>query len=684
MDEKASNENLINDLSEINDDKNVVDLAYRVIGQLEEQNDNLVSQIEGCYKEIARLNHIIGTLNQEINEINYRHANSNVFKRNWSRMKKLMKNLRPSRIKTGLHYLKKEGFAATLRRYRASGAVNVDPKIVYQNWILKYEPKYEELQKQKKQQFDFMPLISIALPTYNTKKQFLTELIDSLEAQTYSNWELCIADGNSENKGEIESIIRRNPKIKYVMLDENKNIVGNTNEALKLCTGEYIGLLDHDDTLAPFCLYEVVKALNENPGADVLYSDEDKFTTSWGARFQPHFKPDFSPDYLRSINYITHFLVIKKTLMDSIGGFREGYDGAQDYDLVLRATEKANKVVHIPKILYHWRVHENSTSKDIGAKQYAVDAGKRAIESHLERIGMPGEVMSVDNKSMYRVRFNVDDEEKVSIIIPNKDHIDDLKKCINSILSRSTYGNYEIVIVENNSTRATTFNYYKKLEKHNKIKIVYYKGEFNYSKINNFAIDQCKGKYLLFLNNDTEVITPEWIEEMTMFAQRDDVGAVGSKLLYPNGTIQHAGVVIGLGGIAGHVNSGLPRDADGYFSRLKLVNNFGAVTAACMMVKKDDFIKAGRFEESLEVAFNDIDLCVKMLRMHKYNVYTPFCELFHYESKSRGLDLEGEKNKRFQREVKLAGELWKDELSKGDPYYNPNLSLYSGVFGLKD
>lgn len=671
---------LINELVNTEDEENAVNLAFRVIKQLEDENDLLKNQIGDCYKEINRLNGAILSLNQEINLINYQHQNSNVFKRNWSRIKKLLKNLRPSRIKKGLSYLRREGFAATLRRYRASGATNPDPKIAYQNWILNHEPKYSDLQEQKKKKFEYNPLISIVVPTYNTKKQYLEELLDSLEQQTYKNWELCIADGNSDNKKEIEEIICKNSKIKYVMLDENKNISGNTNEALKLCTGEYIGLLDHDDILAPFCLYEVVKALNEDRSTDVIYSDEDKFTTVNGARFQPHFKPDFSPDYLRSINYITHFFVIKKTLMDKLGGFIDEYNGAQDYDLILRATEIAEKIVHIPKVLYHWRVHENSTAMDVAAKQYVIDAGKKAVEAHIKRMNMPGEVSSLDNKSIYRVRFEVDDEEKISIIIPNKDHVDDLKKCINSILTRSTYSNYEIVVIENNSTHTSIFNYYKKLEKHNKIKVIYYEGDFNYSRINNFAIDSCNGKYLLFLNNDTEVITPEWLEEMVMFARRDDVGAVGAKLLYPNNTIQHAGVVVGLGGVAGHVYPGFPRDAAGYFHRLRLVNDYGAVTGACLMMKKEDFINAGGFDEELAVAFNDIDLCVKMLRLGKYNVYTPFCELYHYESKSRGLDLEGEKNIRFQGEVKMAKEKWKDVLSKGDPFYSPNLSLDTGLF----
>lgn len=676
----ADSKELINSLVNAEDEENAVTLAFRVIKQLEDEKDLLTSRLEDSYKEINRLNHVVLSLNQEINQINYQHSNSNVFKRNWSRMKKLLKNLRLSRIKKGFSYLRREGFAATLRRYRASGATNPDPKIAYQNWILNHEPKYADLQNQKRHKFEYSPLISIVVPTYNTKKQYLEEMIASLKAQTYDNWELCIADGNSDNRLEIEEVIKRNPKIKYVMLDENKNISGNTNEALKLCSGEYIGLLDHDDTLAPFCLYEVVKALNEDRSTDIIYSDEDKFTTLSGARFQPHFKPDFSPDYLRSINYITHFFVIKKSLMDELGGFIDEYNGAQDYDLILRATEKSDKIVHIPKVLYHWRVHENSTSMDVGAKQYVIDAGKKAIEAHIKRLDMPGEVTSLDDKSIYRVRFDVDDEEKVSIVIPNKDHIDDLKKCINSILTRSTYSNYEIVVVENNSTHASIFNYYKKLEKNNRIKVIYYEGEFNYSRINNFAIDSCNGKYLLFLNNDTEVITPEWLEEMVMFARRDDVGAVGAKLLYPNNTIQHAGVVVGLGGVAGHVYPGAPRDASGYFHRLRLVNDYGAVTGACLMMKKDDFVNAGGFDEELAVAFNDIDLCVKMLRLGKYNVYTPFCELYHYESKSRGLDLEGEKNIRFQGEVKMAKEKWKDVLSKGDPFYSPNLSLDTGFY----
>lgn len=676
----ADSKELINSLVNAEDEENAVTLAFRVIKQLEDEKDLLTSRLEDSYKEINRLNHVVLSLNQEINQINYQHSNSNVFKRNWSRMKKLLKNLRLSRIKKGFSYLRREGFAATLRRYRASGATNPDPKIAYQNWILNHEPKYADLQNQKRHKFEYSPLISIVVPTYNTKKQYLEEMIASLKAQTYDNWELCIADGNSDNRLEIEEVIKRNPKIKYVMLDENKNISGNTNEALKLCSGEYIGLLDHDDTLAPFCLYEVVKTLNEDRSTDIIYSDEDKFTTLSGARFQPHFKPDFSPDYLRSINYITHFFVIKKSLMDELGGFIDEYNGAQDYDLILRATEKSDKIVHIPKVLYHWRVHENSTSMDVGAKQYVIDAGKKAIEAHIKRLDMPGEVTSLDDKSIYRVRFDVDDEEKVSIVIPNKDHIDDLKKCINSILTRSTYSNYEIVVVENNSTHASIFNYYKKLEKNNRIKVIYYEGEFNYSRINNFAIDSCNGKYLLFLNNDTEVITPEWLEEMVMFARRDDVGAVGAKLLYPNNTIQHAGVVVGLGGVAGHVYPGAPRDASGYFHRLRLVNDYGAVTGACLMMKKDDFVNAGGFDEELAVAFNDIDLCVKMLRLGKYNVYTPFCELYHYESKSRGLDLEGEKNIRFQGEVKMAKEKWKDVLSKGDPFYSPNLSLDTGFY----
>lgn len=644
--------------------------------RLESRIDTLMRQTEEDTTEIERLHTQIDNLQQQINDINFRMATSNVFKRNWLRLKKLVKYLRPSHIRAGLFYLRTEGFAATIRRYRALGAPFQETEISYSEWIEKNEPSYRQLQNQRAEVFPYMPLISIAVPTYNTKRIFLEEMIASLEEQTYPNWELCIADGNSENRDEIEHILKQHSKIKYVMLDENKNIVGNSNEALKLCKGEFIGLLDHDDTLAPFCLYEVVKAINKNPDADMLYSDEDKFTVSDGPRFEPHFKPDFSPNYLNSCNYITHFSVFKKSLMDKLGGFREGFDGSQDHDLILRATEAAKAVVHIPKILYHWRVHDDSTAKNIGAKSYAVTAGEKAVAAHLERIGTPGTVESIEGKPMYRVHLPVDDGEKVSVIIPNKDHIDDLKKCLDSILEKTTYRNYEIIIVENNSTQSETFDYYDSLKNNGKIRILYYKGDFNFSKINNFAAKQCDGKYLLFLNNDTEIITPNWIEELVMLGQQENIGAVGAKLLYPNDTIQHAGVVIGMAGIAGHIFSGFPHNADGYFGRLKLVYNYSAVTGACMLVKHSDFDAVGGFEETLAVAFNDIDLCEKLLHIGKYNAYTPFCELYHYESKSRGSDVEREKNRRFRKEIKICRERW-NELEDGDPFYNPNLSLFS-------
>ncbi len=646
------------------------------IQRLECRIDTLMRQTEENSTEMERLHTQIDNLQQQINDINFRMATSNVFKRNWLRLKKLIRYLRPRHIRAGLFYLRNEGFAATIRRYRSLGTPYQESEISYSEWIEKNEPSYRQLQKQRAEVFPYMPLISVAVPTYNTKQSFLEEMIASLEEQTYPNWELCIADGNSENRDEIERILKQHSKIKYVMLDENKNIVGNSNEALKLCTGEFIGLLDHDDTLAPFCLYEVVKAINENPDAEMLYSDEDKFTVSDGPRFEPHFKPDFSPNYLNSCNYITHFSVFKKPLMDKLGGFREGYDGSQDHDLILRATEMAKSVVHIPKILYHWRVHDGSTAKNIGAKNYAVTAGEKAVAAHLERIGTPGTVESIEGKPMYRVHLPVDDTEKVSVIIPNKDHVDDLKKCLDSILEKTTYRNYEIIIVENNSVQSETFDYYDTLKSNGKIRVIYYKGDFNFSKINNFAAEQCDGKYLLFLNNDTEVITPNWIEELVMLGQQENIGAVGAKLIYPNNTIQHAGVVIGLFGIAGHLFSGFAHNADGYFGRLKLVYNYSAVTGACMLIKHSDFDAVGGFEETLAVAFNDIDLCEKLLHIGKYNVYTPFCELYHYESKSRGLDVDKEKDRRFRREIKICRKRWK-ELEDGDPFFNPNLSLFS-------
>ena len=600
------------------------------------------------------------------------------------KIRRFIKSLTFANIKQGLYCIYHYGPKATIARYRRKE----ENYSLYKEWQDDNYPTEAEIKAQRAVKFEQNPLISIIIPAYNTPIKFLKDLLDSLRAQTYQNYEVCIADGNSQNADKIKKALESHKiskKIKYVKLDENLNIVGNSNAALKLATGDFVALLDHDDALPAWSLFEVVKVINENPDADFIYSDEDKFDEADKPRVNPHFKPDFSPDYLRTCNYICHFSVFKKSLMDELGGFREGFDGSQDHDLVLRASEKAQKIIHIPKVLYHWRAHRGSVAGGgIGAKPYAIEAGIKAVQSHIDRIGLKGKVTSFGGVTAYKVVYEVDRNALISIIIPNKDHVEDLDKCVNSILEKSTYENYEIIVVENNSEEPATFEYYKELEKNEKIKVITYKEKgFNFSKINNFGVKQSSGEYLLFLNNDTEVIAPNFLEEMLAFAQREDIGAVGAQLIYPDDTIQHAGVVIGIGGIAGHVHVNLHKDSEGILGRALYPSNFSAVTGACMMVKRKDFDDVNGFTEELAVAFNDIDFCVKILQLGKYNVYAPAARLYHYESKSRGLDTEGEKHERFKREGAFFEQKWLDFLQKGDPFYNPNLSLVSSGFEIK-
>lgn len=547
----------------------------------------------------------------------------------------------------------------------------------YHKWIFFNEPSKKELEEQRKTKFKINPKISIIVPMYNTPKNYFEELVNNLINQTYSNWELCLADGSKEQNEDIIKIVEKDNRIKYKFLNANDGISNNTNEALKLVTGDYIALLDHDDVLPIFALYEVVKCINENPDVEFIYSDEDKCTTLED-RYEPHFKPDFAIDTLRSNNYICHFSVFKKELMDKLGGFKKEYDGAQDFDIILRMSENTDKIVHIPKILYHWRVHPNSTAASTAgeAKPYAFEAGKRAVQSHLERVGLKGKVEHGVSLGIYRTIYEVEGNPKVSIIIPNMDHTQDLKVCINSILEKTTYSNYEIIIVENNSKNEETFEYYKELEKNEKIKIIYYEEKkFNYSKIINFGVREASGEYVMQLNNDTEILTPNWLEELLGYAQRKDVGAVGVKLYYPDNTIQHAGVIVGLGGVGGHILKNLPKDVRGYFARDSFVQNLSAVTAACIISRKEIYEEVGYMDENFEVAFNDLDFCLKIREKGYLIVYDPYVEIVHYESKSRGYEDTEEKIKRFQGEIKRFQNKWKNVLEKGDPYFNPNFSL---------
>lgn len=557
-----------------------------------------------------------------------------------------------------------------------------DNNELYQDWIKHNEPTKKELEVQRNTKFKINPKISILVPMYNTPYKFFKELVECLINQTYTNWELCLADGSPEQDKSLEKIYKQDERIKYKVIGENKGIAGNTNECIKMATGDFIALFDHDDLLPVFSLYEIVKCINENPDVEFIYTDEDKITTLDRPRFNPHFKPDFSLDFLRANNYICHFSVFKKELMDKLGGERSKYDGAQDFDIILRVAENVKdykNIIHIPKVLYHWRVHPNSTAQaEVQSKPYAFEAGIPAIQDHLERMGLKGTVEHGASLGTYRIKYEFEGEPKVSIIIPNKDGKEILKTCVDSILEKTTYKNYEIVIVENNSETEEIFEYYKELEKNEKIKVVKYEEKgFNYSKIINFGVKNSDGEFIVQLNNDTEVQTEDWLEDMLGFASREDVGAVGCKLFYSDNTIQHAGIVFGVDRVATHLFRGLPKHLHGYFARESTIQDFSAVTAACMMAKRKTYEEVGYMNEDMPVAFNDLDFCLKIRQTGKLIVYDPFVELTHYESKTRGYEDTPEKVARFEKEIEKFQNKWKEIYENGDPYYNRNFSVNS-------
>ncbi len=525
---------------------------------------------------------------------------------------------------------------------------------------------------------------SVVVPLYNTPIKFLKQMIDSVVNQTYQNWQLCLADGSDCEHGYVGKYVKsiNDARICYKKLDENRGIADNTNECIAMADGDYIALFDHDDLLHPSALFEMAKAIED--GADFVYTDEVTFVGKPSNITIYNFKPDFSPDTLRSYNYICHFTAFSKELLNAVGGFNREYDGSQDYDIILRLTEKAKNISHIPKALYFWRSHKASVASDVSAKPYVIDSAKRALDAHLKRLGLSGEVEDAIVPTTYKIQYDIDGEPLISIIIPNKDHTDDLEKCLSSVYQKSTYNNFEVIVVENNSTEQETFEYYKfAKEKYNNLKVITWESGFNYSAINNFAAEQSKGEYVLLLNNDIEVITPDWIEQMLMFAQRKDVGAVGAKLYYDDDTIQHAGVIVGLGGVAGHSHKYFARENPGYMARAVIAQNLSACTAACLLIRKDVYNEVGGLDEGYAVAFNDIDFCMKIRKAGYLIVFTPFAEFYHYESKSRGDEDTPEKRARFNSEIFRFQERWGTELKKGDPYYNPNMSLDSEDFSLR-
>ncbi|MCF0132013.1 MAG: glycosyltransferase family 2 protein [Pseudobutyrivibrio sp.] len=582
------------------------------------------------------------------------------------------------------HY-KEDGVKDTIK-YVFKKLKGEDTGYTYEDFLERFSTKPEIIAAQKNHDFSYEPIISIVVPTYNTPERYLGELIESCMAQTYEKWQLCLGDGSeSAALGDfIQKKYGSDSRIVYRHLESNTGISGNTNAAMELATGDFIALCDHDDLLSPEAMYKLVEAINTSEDVEVIYTDEDKVDGEGKRFFEPSFKPDYSIDYLCDVNYICHLFAFNRRIYDKVGGFRSEFDGAQDHDFILRCCEVAKKVYHIPQVLYHWRCHAESTAMNAASKLYAFENGANVIKGHFDRLGIPVKVQQGEFYGTYHTVYQWEEEPLVSIIIPNKDHIDDLQKCIRSVDMVSDYPNVEYIIVENNSREPATFEYYEKLGKRDDVKVVYYEGSFNFSAINNYGAKYAKGKYLLLLNNDIEIISKTCIREMVSVCMRPDVGICGAMLYYPDNTMQHAGVVVGIGGIAGHMYVGLERSEPGYMFRAACSQNMSAVTAACLMTKAGVYEEVNGLTEIFDVAFNDIDYCLKVRQAGYLVVFNPHAECYHYESKSRGLEDTGEKVARFNSEIEKFEKAWPEILKEGDPYYNINLSVMNGWYQLRE
>ena len=655
-------------------------------------------------------------------------------------------------------FKKKNKIQKALTILREKGPVELGRKVQrkiaapwkYHKWFVAQKATEEELAAQRQQTFAYEPKISILVPTYRTPIPMLKEMIESVRAQSYENWELCIADGsvgariNADGSVEgekagaavvsgkqessaaaapvspLENVLseyhEKDPRVVYRVLDKNGGISYNTNCAFELATGGFIALLDHDDIIEPDALFEVVKKLQKKE-TKIVYTDEDKVSNNLKHFMDPNLKPDFSIDLFRSHNYITHFYVVSADIYREVGGEDSKYDGAQDYEFMFRCIEKAlndagcsfaegkaegasgceshegmidfgadkarSVIAHVPRVLYHWRLAKGSTAENPESKMYAYESGRAAVEEHLKRMQIPAKVEMTDMWGMYHAKYEVIGNPLVSIIIPSKDHTDDLDNCVRSIVKKSTYKNIEFIIAENNSENEETFGYYEKItEELPNVKVVKWEKEFNYAAINNFAAKKARGEYFLFLNNDTELITETAISEMLAIAQRREVGIVGAKLLYPDDTVQHAGILLGFRGYAQHAFVGIGRNEFGFMVRARINCNYNAVTGACLMISKDDFEAVSGFSEDFPVAGNDVDLCLKVRKLEKLVVYNAFSEWYHYESKSRGYEDTPEKKERFEREVGHFRQVWSEKLAKTDEYYNPNFDMNAGPYEL--
>ena len=558
-------------------------------------------------------------------------------------------------------------FFVVLKRGGSSANLFINQK-EYLKWFEK-----NSLEVENRKNFKYKPLISFIVPTYNVSRDLLSKCLDSLLEQTYQNFEICIADDNSPNpetRETIEEYKKKSDKIHVVYRKKNGMISEASNSAIKISRGVFIVLVDNDDVVEKEALYYIVEVLNKDKDIDMIYTDEDKIDFR-GRYMEPHFKPDYSPDTLMGVNYICHLCCLRKSIVEELGGFRKKYDGAQDYDLFLRFTEKTKKIYHIEKVLYHWRQTTTSTAGGLDNKSYAYTAGANALKDALKRRGLKGEVMPNPRVSTYLVKYG-NSNELISIIIPIKDAADVTRRCIDSIYNKSTYRNFEIILIDNNSSQDETFAMIKEYEeKYDNFRSIRLECEFNYSYINNQGVKEARGDYILFLNNDTEVITPDFLEYMLGYARLEHAGCVGVKLLYPDKLVQHAGVVLGYGGVAGHIYVTASREDNGLFGRLVMPYNYSAVTAACLMIKKTKFEKVSGFDENLKVALNDVDLNLKLLDSGYYNVCLSNVELMHYESKSRGYEASSEKHQRFLKEQEYVKKKW-GKILKRDKFFSKN------------
>jgi GT2 family glycosyltransferase len=578
-----------------------------------------------------------------------------------------------------LKYIVKQAFIGDITMLDLQG---------YEAWFKAFYAVTPGKRKQMAEQvssFPVRPLISVLLPTYNSHPKWLQEAIESVRNQVYPNWELCIADDASTNQQTIELLkeySQKDARIKVRFRQNNGHISEASNTALEMAEGEFVALLDHDDLFTEDALFWVANAINKNSRAALIYSDEDKTDTK-GRLLEPYFKCDWNYHLFLSQNMVSHLGVYKTVIVREIGGFRKGFEGSQDYDLALRFTEQIDEqqIVHIPRVLYHWRIHKQSTAVNVLSKPYATKAARRAIAEHLKRRNVHAEV-EISPINLYRVKYRLPKVlPLVSIIIPTRNNREFLKKCIESILKKTGYKNFEISVVDNNSDAPETVNYLSELQSKKRVDILSDEREFSFSAINNRAAKNAKGEFLLFLNDDTEVIHPEWLAEMVQIAVQDRVGVVGAKLWYPGYTLQHGGIILGIKGVAGHAHKHFDKLNQGYLGRANLIQEFSAVTGACMLVKKELFTRVGGFDETLAIAYNDIDLCLKIKEQGFKVVWTPYAELVHHESKSRGDDFQPGKYERLTNEGEYLLNRW-GEILKNDPAYSPNLTLEAENFGL--